>query len=147
NGPTASNLQKSGEPLRYYADDPQSWAKTDPAMATECPKLEKLGAQLLLPLKAGGRILGILRLRPKKSAEPYTRTDVKLLETVAFQTSLALENTRLTAAVATEVAQRERLNRELEIAREVQERLFPQTGPPVMGLEYAGKCRPAASVG
>jgi phosphoserine phosphatase RsbU/P len=39
------------------------------------------------------------------------------------------------------------LNRELEIAREVQQRLFPQSGPIVAGLDYAGKCRPASSVG
>ncbi len=51
------------------------------------------------------------------------------------------------SAIADEVAQRERLNREVEIAREVQERLFPQTLPPIAGIEYAGACRPALGVG
>ena len=37
--------------------------------------------------------------------------------------------------------------RELEIAREVQQRLFPQDYPAVAGLEYAGACRPAYEVG
>jgi sigma-B regulation protein RsbU (phosphoserine phosphatase) len=45
------------------------------------------------------------------------------------------------------VAQRERLSRELEIAREVQERLFPQGCPPTAGLDCAGRCRPASGVG
>jgi sigma-B regulation protein RsbU (phosphoserine phosphatase) len=45
------------------------------------------------------------------------------------------------------MAQRERLNRELEIAREVQEHLFPQRPPPVVGLDYCGHCRPAREVG
>lgn len=36
-----------------------------------------------------------------------------------------MEVARLTTAMGEEIAQRERLNRELEIAREVQERLFP----------------------
>ena len=45
------------------------------------------------------------------------------------------------------MAQRERLNRELEIAREVQEHLFPQRLPPVPGLDYCGHCRPAREVG
>jgi phosphoserine phosphatase RsbU/P len=66
---------------------------------------------------------------------------------VATQTGLALENSHLTAAIASEVAQRERLNRELEIAREVQQRLFPQKHPVVPGLDYAGHCRPAQGVG
>jgi sigma-B regulation protein RsbU (phosphoserine phosphatase) len=39
------------------------------------------------------------------------------------------------------------LNREVEIAREVQERLFPQELPPVAGLDYCGACRPALGVG
>lgn len=58
-----------------------------------------------------------------------------------------MENSRLTEAVASEVAQRERLSRELEIAREVQQRLFPQAGPQLEGVDYVGKCRPASSVG
>jgi sigma-B regulation protein RsbU (phosphoserine phosphatase) len=58
-----------------------------------------------------------------------------------------LENGRLTEAIATEVAAREKHKRELEIAHEVQERLFPQDYPPIAGLEYAGACRPALGVG
>ncbi len=111
------------------------------------PPLERLGTELLLPLAVKDRLLGFLSLGPKLSEEPYSPTDVQLLQSVAAQTGLALENTRLTEAVASEVAQRERLNRELEIAREVQQRLFPQAGPAVQGLDYAGKCRPASSVG
>ena len=65
----------------------------------------------------------------------------------AAQTALALEVARLTAAIGREMAQRERLNRELEIAREVQEHLFPQRLPLVPGLDYCGRCRPAREVG
>jgi len=39
------------------------------------------------------------------------------------------------------------MSRELEIAREVQEHLFPQRLPPVPGLDYCGQCRPAREVG
>jgi phosphoserine phosphatase RsbU/P len=67
--------------------------------------------------------------------------------TSAAQTALALEVARLTTAIGREMAQRERLNRELEIAREVQEHLFPQVFPAVPGLDYCGRCRPAREVG
>jgi sigma-B regulation protein RsbU (phosphoserine phosphatase) len=63
------------------------------------------------------------------------------------QTALAREVARLTTAMGREMAQRERLNRELEIAREVQEHLFPQRLPPAPGLSYCGECRPAREVG
>lgn len=60
---------------------------------------------------------------------------------------LALENSRLMAQIAAEVANRVKRNRELDLAREVQQRLFPQVYPPIAGLDYAGACRPALSVG
>lgn len=63
------------------------------------------------------------------------------------QTALAQEVARLTTAIGRETAQRERVNRELEIAREVQEHLFPQRLPSVAGLDYCGQCRPAREVG
>ena len=63
------------------------------------------------------------------------------------KTEMAQEVARLTTAIGRETAQRERLNRELEIAREVQEHLFPQRLPAVPGLEYSGQCRPAREVG
>jgi sigma-B regulation protein RsbU (phosphoserine phosphatase) len=65
----------------------------------------------------------------------------------AGQTALAQEVARLTTAIGREMAQRERLNRELEIAREVQEHLFPQRLPLVGGLDYCGHCQPAREVG
>jgi serine phosphatase RsbU (regulator of sigma subunit)/dihydrofolate reductase len=49
--------------------------------------------------------------------------------------------------LAEEALSRARLEREIEIAREVQERLFPQTFPNVAGVEMAAHCRPAQAVG
>ncbi len=109
--------------------------------------LERLDAQLLLPLASKKELLGFISLGPKKSEEPYSASDTNLLRTVAAQTGMALENSRLSEAIASEMAQRELLSREIEIAREVQQRLFPQTMPEVPALQYAGHCRPARGVG
>jgi sigma-B regulation protein RsbU (phosphoserine phosphatase) len=140
-------LQQAHEPLRVYWEDPNSWIYRDERLAAEKPLLEQLDAQLLLPLSVKDKMVGFLALGPKKNDEPYSSGDVKLLSSVATQTGLALENSRLTEAVAHEAAQREKLHRELEIASEVQQKLFPQTAPPVEGLDYHGYCRPALSVG
>lgn len=102
---------------------------------------------LLVPITSGEDLQGILSLGPKRSEEPWSGRDMALLESVAGQTALALENSRLTATVAEEAAQRERITNEIEIARTVQERLFPRAAPQVAGLEPAGLCRPAQSVG
>ncbi|QOY88257.1 SpoIIE family protein phosphatase [Paludibaculum fermentans] len=102
---------------------------------------------LILPLTTPDQDYGALRLGPKLSEEPYSRRDLQLLESVASQTALALDVSRLTATVATETAQRERLNNELEIASQVQQRLFPKRAPQIQGLDLAGCCVPAQSVG
>ena len=122
-------------------------AVTHSALPAEHQALGLLGAQLLLPLASKKGLLGFISLGPKKSEEPYSASDTSLLRTVAAQTGLALENTRLSEAIATETARRELLHREIEIAREVQERLFPQNLPAIATLEYAGHCRPASGVG
>ena len=49
--------------------------------------------------------------------------------------------------LAEEAVSRAKLEREFEIAREVQERLFPQTFPNVVGVDMAAHCRPAHAVG
>jgi len=141
-------LQRQKEPARVYFDDPDSWLYREPEVSEEDRgKLAQLQTELLLPLNARDKLLGFISLGPKRSDEPYSGSDLRLLKSVAAQTGLALENSRLMSAIADEVAQRERLNREVEIAREVQERLFPQTLPPILGIDYAGACRPALGVG
>ena len=148
NGGTVQHLRKEREPARVYLDDPDSWVYRTPGVSDEeRAKLEALRTELLLPLSVKDNLLGFISLSQKRSEEPYSGADLRLLKSVAAQAGLALENSQLTSAIAEEVAQREKLNREIEIAREVQERLFPQKLPAVAGLDYCGKCRPALGVG
>jgi sigma-B regulation protein RsbU (phosphoserine phosphatase) len=86
-------------------------------------------------------------LGPKRSEEPYSPSDLRLLQSIGTQTGLALEASELAHSLATEAAQRARIDREFEIAREVQERLFPQRFPMLEGVTIAGTCRPALGVG
>lgn len=138
-------LSEAHKPELVYFDDPRSWVHA--AADDEQRKLRTLDAEVLLALPGRDRLLGLIALGPKLSEEPYSPTDLRLLQSIAVQTGLALENTQLMADVARETGMRERLNREIEIAREVQERLFPQACPPVPGIDCFGLCRPALAVG
>ena len=91
--------------------------------------LDLLNAELLVPLPGRNRLMGVMALGPKRSEAAWSRTDLQVLQTVARQTGLALEVSELAHSLAAEAAQRERAEREMEIAREVQERLFPQEMP------------------
>lgn len=138
-------LKQVHSPSKVYFDDPQSWVHGTSEKEQEA--LQTLQSQVLLPLTQNNRVLGVISLGPKRSEAPYSKEDLQLLGAVASQTGLAIENARLTESIRQEVAQRERLNRELEIARDVQLRLFPQKLPKVEGLDFAGYCRPAFGVG
>jgi len=145
NSETISSLTRSTGPKTIYQDNPRDWtvATTD----AERVALRDLGAEMLIPLPGRNRLIGVLALGPKRSEEPYSRSDRGLLQSVAIHTGLAIENSELVRTLASEAGQRERLNREIEIAREVQERMFPQSLPIVPGVDFAGCCRPAQGVG
>jgi len=57
--------------------------------------LEKLDAELCIPLRAKGWLVGILALGPKLSGESYPAADQLTLSTLANQTAVAVENARL----------------------------------------------------
>ncbi|HEY7212412.1 MAG TPA: SpoIIE family protein phosphatase [Bryobacteraceae bacterium] len=145
NTATIRYLKQARSPSKVYFDDPQSWIYGTPD--SEQRILRMLEAQLLLPVEMNSRLLGLISLGAKKSEMPYSHGDLQLLSAVASQTGLALENAELSETIRKEIAQRERVNRELEIARDVQQHLFPQKLPRVEGLDFAGYCRPAEGVG
>jgi phosphoserine phosphatase RsbU/P len=141
---TLRRLRQTPHTLVEFGDA-NSWVQL-----TDCEEraaLEELKPELLLPLSLKEKVLGIMSLGPKQSEEPFSATDLRLLNLVAGQTGLALENGRLTEAIKEEARAREKQNRDLELGREVQERLFPQEYPVVPGLDYAGGCRAALGVG
>ncbi len=144
NGTIANRLRKQ-QPAVVRFDDQNSWVQL--ADQAERDALAELESDLLLPLSLNEKLLGIMSLGPKQSEEPFSPTDIRLLDSVATQTGLALENGRLTAAVKAEAAARAKQTRDIEIARDVQQRLFPQDYPPIRGLDYAGACRAALGVG
>ena len=148
NTATVERLRTENQPARIYFDDSESWIYKAPEMTEEERKrLAALQPELLLPLSVKNELLGFMSLGQKLSEAPYSSTDLRLLSSVAAQTGIALEVARLNSAIGREIAARERLNRELEIAREVQQHLFPQHFPAISGLDYSGLCRPAREVG
>ncbi len=145
------NKFKSEEPecLEVYLNDPKSWAsalmKADSTESQYQEKMliEKMNIKLIVPLVSGDEILGFLSLGDKLSEEAYSKEDKELLLSVGEQTAIALEYSKMIA----QVSEQEKLKRELQIATEVQERLFPQVFPAMRTLEYTGYCKPARAVG
>ncbi|MCL7451939.1 MAG: GAF domain-containing protein [Anaerolineae bacterium] len=91
--PLVSWLQGHDEALSQFEMDmiPQFKA----LWGQEKRDLERLRAELFIPLKAKGELVGILAVGRKLSQEAYSPDDRLTLTTLANQTATALENARL----------------------------------------------------
>jgi phosphoserine phosphatase RsbU/P len=97
---------------------------------------------LAIPLTgSNGNAIGALQVLNKPGG--FDDRDVNLLGLAAAYSASAIEAQLLRQQVEAS----RMLQRELEIARGVQERLFPQQLPVCRGLDIAAVCRPARAVG
>jgi sigma-B regulation protein RsbU (phosphoserine phosphatase) len=96
---------------------------------------------LCVPLITNAKVIGALQLLNK--SDGFTETDVSLLGLLAHFSASAIETDRLRR----ETENARLLDRELQLARDVQNRLLPERLVQARGLACAGHCRPARSIG
>ena len=102
----------------------------------------------VVPILGGdAHLSGVVVLGARLSEEPYSREDRRLLASVASQAGMALESIRLGEKIAERIEAERRIAQEMEYAKQVQARLFPQKLPSMKTLEYAGGCIQARQVG
>ena len=110
--------------------------------------LAPLQPDCLVPvLGRDSHLAGLFVLGSRLSEEPYSREDKRLLASVATQAGIAMESIRLAEEIAERIEAERRAAQEMEFARQVQSRLFPQKFPHLRTLEYAGGCAQARQVG
>jgi sigma-B regulation protein RsbU (phosphoserine phosphatase) len=104
-----------------------------------------LGARMALavPLRAGDRVEGVLAIGERASGMPFTPGDREVAQAMARQALGALENARLQRVREEKLRQ----DRELQIARDIQQSLFPPHPPEVPGFDVAAESRPCFEVG
>ncbi len=73
---------------------------------------------VVIPLFSKEQLLGVVALGPKKSEDTFTSLDIDLLEALAIQAAMAIENALLYDRLEEKVRER---TRELETARELAE--------------------------
>ncbi len=103
---------------------------------------EGIGSLLVIPLVARDEMLGALFVT-SEVAHGFEKDDVRAMGVFAAQAALALDNARLFE----EQVEKERLERELSIAREVQQKLLPQCLPVIEGASICASSVPAQEVG
>jgi serine phosphatase RsbU (regulator of sigma subunit) len=101
-----------------------------------------LRAILCVPLELKGEVQGVVYVDSRLHTGVFSPDDLDLLAGIASSAAIAIENARL-YQVAVEKG---RMERELQVAREVQASLIPQAAPQVPGWEFAGWWQPAREV-
>jgi sigma-B regulation protein RsbU (phosphoserine phosphatase) len=138
--PVLLELQRYGKPREVELEKTQE--------ASSRSLFAVLRADCLVPmLGRDGRLVGLIVLAARLSEEPYSREDKQLLASVASQSALALEGIRLGEKIAERIETERRAAQEMEYAKQVQARLFPQKLPVLNTLEYTGACIQARQVG
>ena len=99
--------------------------------------------ELALPLAIGSKRLGAIHLGPRADAAPYEDETLTIVETLAQQAAMAIENAKLYSAVA----ERERVQQEMKWARDIQQTLLPRIMPEIPGYQIHGVSLPASEVG
>jgi serine phosphatase RsbU (regulator of sigma subunit) len=103
----------------------------------------RLNASLIVPLVYQNQVIGSLNLGEKKSGKAYNREDIDLLRAIASQGSVAIENARLFQ----ENLEKQRMEEELNIARDLQMSMLPARCPEIKGFKIAAQSIPAREVG
>jgi serine phosphatase RsbU (regulator of sigma subunit) len=93
-------------------------------------------------LTPDGQALGILQLDTSDRRQ-FLQDDLDVLAAVASQAAVAVQN----ASMHESLMERERLERDLKLAEQVQKRFLPQSVPKVPGFEFFAHYHPAYEVG
>ena len=118
-------------------------AQHDPRFASGTMVLQGVRSVLAVPLGVADKVFGIIYADSPIAEGRFTEDHLKVLTTLASVAAIRVENARLVEARL----DRERLERELALASEIQQRFQPTAPPHVTGYELQGISFPCYEIG
>src|SRR5215204_2745546 len=118
-------------------------AQHDPRFASGTVVLQGVRSVLAVPLGVSEKVFGIIYADSPIAEGRFTEDHLKVLTTLASVAAIRVENARLVEARL----DRERLERELALASEIQQRFQPTAPPHVTGYELQGISFPCYEIG
>jgi sigma-B regulation protein RsbU (phosphoserine phosphatase) len=118
-------------------------AQHDPRFASGTVVLQGVRSVLAVPLGVSEKVFGIIYADSPIAEGRFTEDHLKVLTTLASVAAIRVENTRLVEARL----ERERLERELALASEIQQRFQPTAPPQIPGYELQGISFPCYEIG
>ncbi len=110
-------------------------AQQDPRFASQTIILQGIRSVLAVPMSVDERhVFGIIYADSPTSQSTFTTDHLNILTTLASVASIRVEN----ASLMDERINRERMERELELATEIQQRFQPDGPPTIEGYDFQG---------
>ena len=110
-------------------------AQHDPRFASQTIALQGIRSVLAVPLSVDERnIFGLIYADSPTWEATFTEEHLNILTTLASVASIRVEN----ATLLEERFERERMERELELATEIQQRFQPSAPPEILGYQFQG---------
>jgi sigma-B regulation protein RsbU (phosphoserine phosphatase) len=107
------------------------------------PSLSEIGIDLIVPMQIQGKVKGLIILGKRVNNLEYSDYDVEFIYSVGSLAIISLENRRLFK----EALEKQKLEEELEFARDIQQNLLPSQIPPTNNFDIAAINLPSKQVG
>jgi serine phosphatase RsbU (regulator of sigma subunit) len=106
-------------------------------------RLIEEGVYSIIPMIVKSKVVGALLFGLKYSGSKFGGKDLELLNAAANQIAISLENARLYQSESEKI----KIERDLDLARKIQQGLLPKCVPNLNGLDICGEMIPAMQVG
>jgi sigma-B regulation protein RsbU (phosphoserine phosphatase) len=103
----------------------------------------KIRSILLVPMRFHQQVLGVIAVVNRVDGRPFIQTDLNLLQALADQASVSIHFAQLRETLD----EKQRIDHDLDVARQIQMSLLPKEIPRIEGVELAAYNYPALEVG
>jgi len=108
-----------------------------------CQNCKELGVELIVPMTIKNEVKGLLFLGKRITSLGYSQSDIEYISSIASFAIISIENSRLFK----EAIEKQKLEKDLEIARNIQQNLLPAKLPTSESFEIAAINKTAKMVG
>jgi phosphoserine phosphatase RsbU/P len=112
-------------------------------ISREYPELSQLEIELAVPMQIQGETKGLILLGRRINLLPYNSADIEFIYSIGSLAIISLENQRLFK----EALEKQKMEEELEIARDIQQNLLPKEIPSYANIEVSAANLSSKQVG
>ncbi len=115
----------------------------DGEIDSTCSSLFSMGIELIVPMQIKKKTKGLILLGRRNTGESFSKSDIEFVSSVGSLAIISIENSLLFK----ETLEKQKLEKDLELAKKIQEKLLPSELPRMKNFEIAAFNKAAKQVG